>query len=77
VVGQKILETVFGEDAVRRLAREARRDLQDRTRALYDTEVARITSALEDARFGSSPESLRQEAKALAADVQRAARAGS
>jgi hypothetical protein len=77
VVGQKILETVFGEDAVRRLAREARRDLQDRTRALYDTEVARITSALDVARFGSSPESLRQEAKALAADVQRAARAGS
>jgi len=77
VLGQKLLETVFGEDAVRRLAREARRDLQDRTHALYDSEVARVTAALEVARFGSSPEALRREAKALADDVRRAARAGS
>ena len=77
VLGQKLLETVFGEDAVRRLAREARRDLQDRTHTLYDSEVARVTAALEVARFGSSPEALRREANALADDVRRAARAGS
>jgi energy-coupling factor transporter ATP-binding protein EcfA2 len=42
VLGQKLLETVFGEDAVRHLAAEARLDLQVRVRALFDAEVARL-----------------------------------
>lgn len=73
VVGQKLLETIFGEDAVRRLATEARRDLQARVRALFDSEAARLETALEPLRFGSSPESLRRESQALVDDVARAA----
>ena len=77
VLGQKLLETVFGEDAVRRLAAEARRDLQSRVRVLFDVERARITAALEPVEFGSSPESLRRESAALLDDVRRAAEAAS
>ena len=73
VIGQKLLETVFGEDAVRRLAGEARRDLQSRVQALFDTERARVTTALDALRFGSSPESLRRESAILLDDVRRAA----
>lgn len=73
VLGQKLLETVFGEDAVRRLAGEARRDLQVRVQALFDSERARVTAALESLRFGSSPESLRRESATLLDDVRRAA----
>ncbi|CAN5289448.1 dynamin family protein [soil metagenome] len=73
VVGQKLLETIFGEDAVRRLAGEARKDLSSRVSSLLATEATRVTAALESARFGSSPEALRRESAALLDDVQRAA----
>jgi energy-coupling factor transporter ATP-binding protein EcfA2 len=76
VLGQKLLETIFGEDAVRRLAAEARRDLQAKTRALFDTERARIAAALEPMKFGSTPESMRRESRALLADVAHAADPG-
>jgi len=73
VVGQKLLETIFGEDAVRRLAAEARTDLQKRLEALFDAEADRLGTALEPLRFGSSPGSLRRESQALLDDVARAA----
>ena len=76
VLGQKLLETIFGEDAVRRLAAEARTDLTARVNALFATEVARVTSALDDARFGSSPEALRRESGALLNDVRSAGEIG-
>ncbi len=76
VVGQKLLETIFGEDAVRRLAGEARKDLTKRVTALFETEAARVTTALEGARFGSSPDSLRRESAALLEDVRRASESG-
>ena len=72
VLGQKLLETIFGEDAVRQLAAEARRDLNDRVRALFDTERSRVAQALEPMRFGATPDVLRREARALLDDVQRA-----
>lgn len=73
VLGQKLLETIFGEDAVRRLATEARRDLQERVHTLFDSEVARLDAALEPLRFGSTPGSLRRESRALVDDVTSAA----
>ena len=73
VLGQKLLETIFGEDAVRRLAAEARSDLQTRLDALFDSEADRLGTALEPLRFGSAPESLRRESRALLDDVARAA----
>ncbi len=73
VLGQKLLETIFGEDAVRRLAAEARSDLQRRVEALFDSEADRLGTALEPLQFGSSPEALRRESRLLVDDVERAA----
>jgi energy-coupling factor transporter ATP-binding protein EcfA2 len=73
LVGQRLLETVFGEEAVRQLAAKARTDLHVRVASLFDTEAARVTAALATVRFGSSPDSLRRESKSLADDVRAAA----
>ncbi len=47
VVGQKLLEAVFGDQAVRRLAEHARRDLNERVRGLLDGERARFGELLD------------------------------
>ncbi len=73
VIGQKLLETIFGEDAVRRLAAEARLDLQRRVEALFDSEADRLSTALEPLRFGAEPAVLRRESQTLLDDVARAA----
>jgi energy-coupling factor transporter ATP-binding protein EcfA2 len=46
VVGQRLLEAVFGEDAVRRLARTAREDLHQRCQELLQEEQERFLSRL-------------------------------
>ena len=76
VVGQKLLETIFGEDAVRRLAGEARKDLTVRVNALFATEASRVAAALADVRAGSSPEDLRRESSAVLEDLRRASESG-
>ncbi|MFJ4207362.1 dynamin family protein [Paenarthrobacter sp. NPDC089675] len=50
VVGQRLLEAVFGEDAVRRLANQARQDLQARCQQLLDVERERFLGRLDTAR---------------------------
>jgi hypothetical protein len=47
VLGQKVLEAVFGDQAVRRLAMNARKDLNRRMQALVDTERRRFTDRLD------------------------------
>ncbi len=47
VLGQKLLEASFGDEAVRRLAAKARRSLLDRVADLYAAETARLRAALE------------------------------
>lgn len=47
VLGQKLLETIFGEDAVRRLAARARADLDERVRELMGREAARYGAVLD------------------------------
>ncbi len=47
LLGQKLLEAVFGDQAVRRLAEAARRDLRERVTALMATEQARYLDVLE------------------------------
>lgn len=47
VLAQRLLEAVFGDDAVRRLTRSAQEDLVRRVRTLLDAEAARFTSALD------------------------------
>lgn len=47
VLGQKLLEAVFGDEAVRRLARTARQDLHNRVDALLNAERQRFLDLLE------------------------------
>jgi hypothetical protein len=47
VVGQKLLEAVFGDQAVRSLAAKARTDLEGRVHALMDAEFARYLAVLD------------------------------
>jgi hypothetical protein len=64
VVGQRLLEAVFGEDAVRRLARTAREDLHKRCQQLLQNEQQRFLSRL-DAPQGADPEVMVRSAAAL------------
>jgi energy-coupling factor transporter ATP-binding protein EcfA2 len=50
VVGQKLLEAVFGEDAVRRLAQTAREDLQARCQRLLQAEQQKFLERLPEFR---------------------------
>ncbi|ALE06481.1 ABC transporter [Arthrobacter sp. ERGS1:01] len=61
VVGQKLLEAVFGEDAVRRLAHQARQSLQARTTALLDTQQQRFLDRIGPLQSGASPQVERLE----------------
>jgi GTPase SAR1 family protein len=64
VIGQKLLEAVFGDQAVRRLAANARTDLNRRVGALLDTERARYLELLDEIRVVSdAPELLRAAAR--------------
>jgi hypothetical protein len=47
VLGQKLLEAVFGDQAVRRLAQRAREDLEARVEVLYAEEAARYGEVLD------------------------------
>ena len=47
VLGQKLLEAVFGDQAVRRLAEHARQDLAARVEELYAAEAARFDALLD------------------------------
>ncbi|ASN20774.1 dynamin family protein [Arthrobacter sp. YN] len=64
VVGQKLLEAVFGEDAVRRLAQQARDDLHTQCQRLLDDERLRFLDRLE-AAHPSSGNQLAGHAKTL------------
>ncbi|QYF89861.1 dynamin family protein [Arthrobacter sp. PAMC25284] len=64
VVGQRLLEAVFGEDAVRRLAKTAREDLHTRCLGLLLQEQQRFQKRL-DIGTGVPPAVLAQHAAAL------------
>lgn len=64
VLGQKVLEAVFGDQAVRRLATNARKDLSRRMQALLDTERRRFTELLDALEIqAGTEESLRAGAR--------------
>lgn len=65
VVGQKLLEAIFGEDAVRRLTRTARRQLQQRCETLMAAERERFTDRLRVLADEPSSEHLRALAVSL------------
>jgi len=60
-LGQKLLEAVFGDQAVRRLAATARRDLHARVQALFEEERSRFLQVLDGlAMDDEAPEALRE-----------------
>ncbi|QXT63760.1 dynamin family protein [Tessaracoccus palaemonis] len=72
LLAQRLLEAVFGEDAVRRLAEHARRQLHDRVDDALADEAARYIQILETLSVaGDATEKL----QAAAADLRDAARA--
>lgn len=70
VVAQKLLEAIFGDQAVRRLAASAREDLAARVTALFDTERDRFTALLPNPR---GTEASAEQIRHAAAEVERAA----
>jgi len=64
VVGQRLLEAVFGEDAVRRMAEKAREDLHARCQRLLQDERQKFLSRLPD-RDERTPGALAAHADAL------------
>ena len=66
VIGQKLLEAVFGDQAVRTLAERARKDLETRVRELLDVERRRYTDLLDSLEVGSDlPDRLRDAARRI------------
>jgi hypothetical protein len=55
VAAQKVLEAVFGDQAIRTLASRAREDLLVRTGELLDREAARFTDRTAAAGLGTEP----------------------
>ena len=62
VLGQKLLETVFGEDTVRRMAADAREDLNQRLDVLLRGERERYYAITDPLLEGTSAESIRTAA---------------
>jgi energy-coupling factor transporter ATP-binding protein EcfA2 len=66
VIGQKLLEAVFGDQAVRTLAERARRDLETRVWDLLDVERRRYTDLLDTVEVGADvPDRLRDAARRI------------
>jgi hypothetical protein len=66
VLGQKLLEAVFGDQAVRRLADQARADLDRRVRELFDLERRRFHDLLDALAIDpEAPESLRRVSRRI------------
>jgi hypothetical protein len=64
VLGQKLLEAVFGDQAVRSLAERARLDLTRRTEELFDAERRRYTDLLDSLQVdAAAPDRLRTAAR--------------
>jgi hypothetical protein len=64
VLGQKLLEAVFGDQAVRSLAERARQSLEVRVRELFAVEQARYTELVESLQLDPEvPEQLRRASR--------------
>jgi chemotaxis protein histidine kinase CheA len=65
VAAQKVLEAIFGDQAIRALATKAREDLISRTNALLDLEAGRYTDRLVAAGISADPGKDLRDAAAL------------
>ncbi|WP_243395320.1 dynamin family protein [Nocardioides currus] len=76
VLGQKLLEAVFGDQAVRTLAERARRDLESKVTALLDSERQRYLDLLTGLEISpEAPEKLRAASRRVD-DLRFAAKGG-
>ena len=71
VMGQKLLETIFGEDTVRRMARQAREDLDTRIHALLAGERARYDAVTARLTGGTTAAQLREAVETAERDVRK------
>lgn len=71
VVGQKLLETIFGEDAVRRMAQQAREDLNTHIDALFIRERTRYDALTEELTHGTSSTELLEAIEAAERDIRK------
>ncbi len=69
LLAQRLLEGVFGEDAVRRLAQRAKNDLDARVQALFATQLTRFFHITEELAVDTSAA---DELEGVAADLRRA-----
>jgi hypothetical protein len=69
LAAQKVLEAIFGDQAIRRLAAKARQDLLDRVDALLADEAARYFKRIEAVGVDADPGG---ELRAAAAEVEQA-----
>ena len=76
LLGQKLLEAVFGDQAVRRLATDAREDLNRRVRELLATERARYTELLDGLKISADDADRLRAASRRVDDVRFAAQLG-
>lgn len=74
VVAQKLLESIFGEDAVRRLAERSQENLHERVATLLDDDAERFTRLLGEVRTPEDTERLRSLVPALERLSQEEAR---
>jgi hypothetical protein len=75
VVGQKLLEAVFGDDAVRKLAGQAKTLLEARAAVLLNGQAARYTTRLAELDIADDGGAALRAAGTSAADVAQAQRA--
>lgn len=73
VVGQKLLETIFGEETVRRMAKMARQDLDARVSELLATERGRYELVIDPLTEGTTAEELRVAAEQAHGSVEKQA----
>lgn len=69
VIGQKLLETIFGDQAIRKLTLEASGMLRARTEEYFKVESRRYTKLIEAASSGTTPTQLREAAGTLRGQV--------
>src|SRR3712207_6309838 len=74
VLGQKLLEAVFGDEAVRRLAARARADLDVRVSELYASEAERFSPVLDALAVDPSAGQRLRAAAASVGDLHGSAR---
>ena len=74
VLGQKLLEAVFGDQAVRSLAERARRDLERRVRDLLEAERRRYTGLLDGLGIDADAPDRLRDASRRVDDLRFAAR---